>query len=80
MLSGVGPADHLRAMDIPIVADLPGVGQNLQDHLLIGVEYECREPVGLHKADNFKNILNFLLFKKGPLTSSVGEAASNPCV
>ena len=76
MLSGVGPADHLRAMDIPIVADLPGVGQNLQDHLLIGVEYECREPVGLHKADSLKNILNFLLFKKGPLTSNVGEAAA----
>jgi len=76
MLSGVGPADHLRAMDIPVVADLPGVGQNLMDHLLIGVEYECREPIGLHKADNVKNILKYLLFKKGPLTSSVAEAAA----
>jgi choline dehydrogenase len=76
MLSGVGPADHLRAMDIPVVVDLPGVGQNLMDHLLIGVEYECREPIGLHKADNVKNVLNFLLFKKGPLTSNVGEAAA----
>lgn len=75
MLSGLGPADHLRAMDIPVVADLPGVGQNLQDHLLIGVEYQCNEPIGLHKADNFKNILNYLLFKKGPLTSNVAEAA-----
>jgi choline dehydrogenase len=84
MLSGIGPADHLRAMDIPIVADLPGVGQNLLDHLLIGVEYECRQPIGLHKADTVKNILNFLLFKKGPLTSSVGEAAAflktDPCM
>jgi len=76
MLSGVGPADHLRAMDIPVVADLPGVGQNLMDHLLIGVEYECREPIGLHKADNVKNILKYLLFKRGPLTSNVGEAAA----
>jgi len=76
MLSGVGPADHLRAMDIPVVVDLPGVGQNLMDHLLIGVEYECREPIGLHKADNVKNILNYMLFKKGPLTSSVAEAAA----
>jgi choline dehydrogenase len=32
MLSGIGPADHLRLLDIPVVADLPGVGQNLQDH------------------------------------------------
>jgi choline dehydrogenase len=63
-------------MDIPVVADLPGVGQNLQDHLLIGVEYQCNEPIGLHKADNFKNILNYLLFKKGPLTSNVAEAGA----
>jgi choline dehydrogenase len=76
MLSGVGPADHLRAMDIPVIADLPGVGQNLMDHLLIGIEYECREPIGLHKADNVKNILKYLLFKRGPLTSNVGEAAA----
>lgn len=76
MLSGVGPADDLRALDIPIVADLPGVGQNLQDHLLIGVEYACQEPVGLHKADTITNILKFLLFKKGPLTSNVAEAAA----
>ncbi len=76
MLSGVGPADHLRAMDIPVVADLPGVGQNLQDHLLIGVEYECREPIGLHNADSIKNILRYFLFKNGPLTSTVAEAAA----
>ena len=76
MLSGIGPAEHLRAMDIPVVADLPGVGQNLYDHLLIGVEYQCNEPIGLHKADNLKNILRYLLFKQGPLTSNVAEAAA----
>jgi choline dehydrogenase len=76
MLSGVGPADQLRALDIPVVADLPGVGENLQDHLLIGVEYQCNEPVGLHKADTPKNILHYLLFKKGPLTSTVAESAA----
>jgi choline dehydrogenase len=76
MQSGIGPADHLRALDIPVIADSPGVGQNLQDHLLIGVEYQCNEPIGLHKADNVKNILNFLLFKNGPLTSTVAEAAA----
>ena len=41
MLSGVGPAQHLRAHGISAKADLPGVGQNLQDHLLFGVGYEC---------------------------------------
>jgi choline dehydrogenase len=48
MLSGIGPADHLRAHGIEIVADLPGVGQNLQDHLLVRVEHDCTEPVTLH--------------------------------
>ncbi len=74
LLSGVGSADELRRLDIPVVADLPGVGQNLQDHLLIGVEYECTKPITLFKADGLKNIAKFLLFKNGPLTSNVGEA------
>jgi choline dehydrogenase len=73
MLSGVGPADHLKDMGITVVQDLQGVGANLQDHLLIGVEYELTRPVGLHKADNFGNILRYLVLKSGPLTSNVAE-------
>ena len=38
MLSGIGPAEHLRELDIPIVQDLPGVGQNLRDHPLVYVD------------------------------------------
>jgi choline dehydrogenase len=48
MLSGIGPAAALAAHGIPVAADLPGVGQNLQDHLLVRVEHACREPVTLH--------------------------------
>ena len=44
MLSGIGPADHLRELGIPVVADLPGVGENLQDHLNIPVKYACSDP------------------------------------
>jgi choline dehydrogenase len=40
LLSGIGNAGHLHALDIPVIADLPGVGQNLQDHLLVGVAYQ----------------------------------------
>lgn len=76
MLSGIGPADHLRSHGIRVVADVPGVGQNLQDHPLVGVECECREPISLYKADSIRNVLTFLLFKKGPLTSNVCEAAA----
>mgnify|MGYP001367781450 CR=1 FL=1 len=50
LLSGVGPADDLRRLDIPVVADLPGVGQNLQDHLELYIQYECTRPITLYSA------------------------------
>lgn len=74
MLSGLGAADHLRALGIPVLADLPGVGQNLQDHLLCGVVYESTRPVTLDKAETIGNIAAYLCFRKGPLTSNVAEA------
>lgn len=43
MLAGIGPASHLEAHDIPVVVDLPGVGQNLQDHVLLDMGYECKQ-------------------------------------
>ena len=43
MLSGIGNAEHLQALNIPVVADLPGVGQNLQDHPLVGVGYQSTQ-------------------------------------
>jgi len=49
MLSGVGPADHLRSMNINPIIDLPGVGQNLQDHLTATMGFECTQPVTLDK-------------------------------
>ncbi len=48
--SGVGAADLLRELDIPLVHDLPGVGANLQDHLEIYQQYECKQPVSLAPA------------------------------
>jgi choline dehydrogenase-like flavoprotein len=45
MLSGIGPADHLRAMGIAPVQDLPGVGENLSEHPRVPVEFATREPV-----------------------------------
>lgn len=50
MLSGLGPADHLQEHDIPVVADLSGVGQNLQDHLELYVQYECTKPITLYSS------------------------------
>jgi choline dehydrogenase len=45
MLSGLGPAEQLAAHSIPVIQDLPGVGQNLQDHMLLGVGYESLIPL-----------------------------------
>ena len=56
--------------------DLPGVGENLQDHLFVSVAYACTQPVTLANAEAKRNIANYLLFKKGPLTSNVAEAGA----
>ncbi|TLX60936.1 choline dehydrogenase [Stutzerimonas nosocomialis] len=48
--SGVGPATLLRELGIPLVHDLPGVGQNLQDHLEMYLQYSCKQPVSLYPA------------------------------
>lgn len=74
MLSGVGPAEHLRSMGIKVVADLPGVGENLQDHLIAGAYYRTPQPISLNNAENLKNLLTYLFFRKGPLVSNIGEA------
>ncbi|XP_068838273.1 choline dehydrogenase, mitochondrial [Capricornis sumatraensis] len=50
MLSGVGNADDLRKLGIPVVCHLPGVGQNLQDHLEIYIQQACTRPITLHSA------------------------------
>jgi choline dehydrogenase len=51
-LSGIGPADELAAMGIPVVADRPGVGANLQDHLEFYFQYACTQPVTLYSSMN----------------------------
>ncbi len=49
MLSGIGPAAHLAEHGIPVIADRPGVGQNLQDHLELYIQMKATQPVSLYK-------------------------------
>ncbi len=79
MLSGVGPAEHLREHGIEVVADRPGVGQNLQDHLEVYVQAAVSQPVSLYK---YWNLLGkayvgarWLLTKTGPGASNQFESA-----
>jgi len=48
LLSGIGPADELRSLDIPLTHDLPGVGRRLNDHPDSVVQYLCKKPVSLY--------------------------------
>lgn len=68
-LSGIGPGTELAALGIPVVHDLPGVGENLQDHLEFYFQVACREPVTLYSAMNpLAKLLigmRWLLFKDG---------------
>jgi choline dehydrogenase len=79
-LSGVGPRPELQALDIPVVADLPGVGENLQDHLDFLVQYRCTKPVSFYPATKRLNQvgigLEWLLFKRGIGVSNIWEAGS----
>ena len=47
LLSGIGPKDDLEKLGIDVVADLPGVGSNLQDHLEVYIQYACKQPVSI---------------------------------
>ena len=77
MQSGIGPADHLRSVGLKVMHDLAGVGANLQDHLDLFVIAEC---TGDHTYDKYNlphhaawAALQYLLFKKGPVASSLFE-------
>jgi len=80
MLSGVGPADHLRAHGIDVQCDLPGVGQNLQDHLELYVQYACTQPITLYAVENplvkLKIGIEWFLFQTGWGASAHLEAGA----
>lgn len=74
LLSGIGPADEIKRAGIQPAYDLPGVGKNLQDHVMVSVGYLCTKPVSLASAESVPNLLRYFLFKRGPLVSNVAEA------
>jgi choline dehydrogenase len=73
LLSGIGPTAALAALELPVIADLPGVGENLQDHPTFATTYECPRAVSLAQAERPLNLLRYLLLRRGPLTSNVAE-------
>ncbi|BBK35234.1 alcohol dehydrogenase [Allostella sp. ATCC 35155] len=83
-LSGIGPADLLRRHGIPVVADLPGVGANLQDHYQARTIVRLRQPISLN--DEVRNPLRlarmglqWLFRNAGPLTVGAGQVGGAAC-
>ncbi len=74
MLSGIGPAAHLRQHGIEVLVDAPGVGGNLQDHLDTCTIQRCTQPVSYDKTNDIWIGLQYYLFKQGPGTSNIAEA------
>ena len=69
MLSGIGPADALRRLEIPVLRDLPGVGQNLQDHLQLSMSWVADGPLAPIYASGVQAGL-FVRTKNRPMTAS----------
>ena len=78
-LSGLGPAPLLKSLGIDVVADLPGVGAELQDHLQVRMQYRCTQPITMNDVVNSWRHrtgagLRYLLFRKGLLAIGAGYA------
>jgi choline dehydrogenase-like flavoprotein len=77
LLSGIGPADELRPLGIPVVHDLPGVGKNFQDHMDVYLT-AATTPVSYNQSDRPDKALlaglQYILTRTGPITACVCEA------
>jgi len=74
MLSGIGPAEHLHHHGIRVRHDLPGVGQNLQDHLDISTLVKCNQPITYDQLNHVSVGLRYLFGRRGPGSSNIAEA------
>lgn len=74
MLSGIGPADHLRSHGVALVADLPGVGEGLQDHLDICTLVHCTQGVTYDRLNQLAVGWRYMRHRDGPGSSNIAEA------
>ena len=70
MLSGIGPAAHLGEQGLEVELDCPAVGQNLQEHALLGMGFHLTRPISLKRAGSIGQLLRWLLFRRGLLATS----------
>lgn len=75
-LSGIGPAAHLNTLGIDVIADAPEVGENLQDHLYMALQFRVSRGSFNHQFAGprlFLNLLRYLILGQGPMTFSAYE-------
>lgn len=68
LLSGIGPKEHLKAVNVPVVKDLPGVGENLQNHVSYTVPFTINEPNEIDL--NWAAAVEYIGFQKGPMAAT----------
>jgi choline dehydrogenase-like flavoprotein len=76
LLSGIGAAEHLREVGVPVTHELPGVGHTLQDHPFATVILEVSDPTTLYEADKPKHLAEWVLRRSGKLSSTVAEVVA----
>lgn len=80
MLSGIGDASQLSEHGVPVACDLPGVGQNYRDHVAVTVKQESTLPISMwnffHPLAASRAVVDFVLFRKGPLAQPPAEVAA----
>jgi choline dehydrogenase len=74
MLSGIGPAEHLRSHEIAVLADSPGVGANLSDHPVVTAMWHTPKARGLWEQAGRRNLARWQLLHSGPLTTNIAES------
>ena len=76
MLSGIGPADHLRERGIAVVVALAGVGENLHDHPMVPLIWHTRGATDLVEANTLRNLARARALGRGPLVSNIAESGA----
>nr|ART37924.1 F531 [uncultured bacterium] len=79
-LSGIGPKNHLQKFNIPVVSDLPGVGQNLHDHRMLAVQYRINKPISINPMLKglglLKSLLYYVFTSKGIMSTGSHDVVS----
>ena len=74
MLSGIGPAEHLRSVGVDPLIDAPNVGQHLQEHPFAFCNWLANDPTTLDDAAGWRNLAQWAALRRGKLTSTIAEA------